>query len=57
MTTPDVFGACKADPTQLLTFMNNAADYIHKNQAGVLSAYGFKITGKEEYVFVERYVG
>ncbi|KAL2858621.1 hypothetical protein BJY01DRAFT_241950 [Aspergillus pseudoustus] len=40
---------------ELLTFMNNAADYIHENQPGVLSAYGFKISGKEEYVFVERY--
>jgi hypothetical protein len=34
--------------------MNEAADYINANQPGVLSAYGFKITGKEEYVFVER---
>ncbi|KAL2818555.1 hypothetical protein BJX63DRAFT_429056 [Aspergillus granulosus] len=49
------FKARRGKGPELLNFMNNAADYINKNQPGVLSAYGFKITGKEEYVFVERY--
>ncbi|KAL4866556.1 hypothetical protein BDV12DRAFT_199036 [Aspergillus spectabilis] len=40
---------------QILELFNECAEYIHENQHGVLSAYGFKITGKEEYVFVERY--
>ncbi|KAJ0423098.1 hypothetical protein BJY00DRAFT_310695 [Aspergillus carlsbadensis] len=49
------FRAKQGKGPELLTFMNNAADYIHEHQQGVLSAYGFKMTGKEEYVFVERY--
>jgi hypothetical protein len=44
----------EADPNQVLSMMNDAADYIHENQPGALSAYGFKVSGKEEYVFVER---
>jgi hypothetical protein len=44
----------EADPNQLLALLNEGADYIHEHQPGVLSAYGFKVSGKEEYVFVER---